>query len=334
MSITEMFTALFDGIEECDEEEQMQKIQEMNGLIDEMNEEEFKSNFTKECFNKIDKMIEEKTLSWGNAIMLLKHVGCCKELKSFFCYSFDDSLLSERMKEMIIEEERRIEEKNERLLVDLCECFTLLNFYIIPDEYRSIIVPPLLKAASKKEGNEETQKEVKMALLALSHVNTYFKIEQELYMNEIKAIIEHYHERHNLTQLAYQSAWRFLIKRFYNDESLEDIIVNDLHFAREARRELEDLSKSVNWKRKEERGKEVKEALVIWRWLDAIYEFLYSNTLWNEELAKLIASLVQMIRASRDNHKDICNGCFDILRNTAINRNVEIDSIKIMMGYR
>ncbi|KAH7826338.1 uncharacterized protein MONOS_13600 [Monocercomonoides exilis] len=79
MSITERFTALFNGLEECDEDEQMQKIEEMNGLIDEMNGEEMRFAFTTELFSKILKMIEAKKLSWGNAILLLKQVGYCKE---------------------------------------------------------------------------------------------------------------------------------------------------------------------------------------------------------------------------------------------------------------
>eukprot|EP00770_Monocercomonoides_exilis_P001755 MONOS_1744.1-p1 / transcript=MONOS_1744.1 / gene=MONOS_1744 / organism=Monocercomonoides_exilis_PA203 / gene_product=unspecified product / transcript_product=unspecified product / location=Mono_scaffold00032:116615-118099(+) / protein_length=406 / sequence_SO=supercontig / SO=protein_coding / is_pseudo=false len=325
MSITEKFTALFDGLEECDEEEQVQKIMEINGLIDEMNGKEFESIFTIELFNKIHQKIEKNSLSLVTATLLLKHVGRCKELKCFLCDSFDDSSLSESMKEMIINESEK--KNDEMLLIDLCECFTFLYIDFIPDEFRSIIVHCLLKAASKKEGNEETQKEVEMALLCLSCIDDGTEIEQGLYLNEITEIIKHHQEHHNLTRLANQSAWQFLMNRFYWDKNLEEVIVNELHFAREARRELEDLSKSVDWKKKEE-GKgenEAKEVLVIERWFDVISEFLNSYTLWDEELAGLIGSLVQMIRESRDNHKDICNRCLDSLRCAAENRNVEID---------
>eukprot|EP00770_Monocercomonoides_exilis_P008910 MONOS_8865.1-p1 / transcript=MONOS_8865.1 / gene=MONOS_8865 / organism=Monocercomonoides_exilis_PA203 / gene_product=unspecified product / transcript_product=unspecified product / location=Mono_scaffold00347:16257-17430(+) / protein_length=372 / sequence_SO=supercontig / SO=protein_coding / is_pseudo=false len=272
-------------------------------------------------------MIKERNISMENAILLLKHVGYNKELKMIDLESFNYSLLSERMKEMINDEnEKKKEEMNEKFLVDLSECYALQHSYFIPDEYRSIIVPPLLKAASKKEGNEETQKEVKMALLALSHVNTYFEIEQELYLNEITEIIEYHQEHQNLTRLAYQSAWQFLIKRFYWDKSLKEVIVKELHFAREAARELKELVKSVDWNRNEEENGRI-EVLVIRRWFDVIYEFLYSNTLWNEEIAGLINCIVQVLRASRDNHKDIRNRCFDILRCAAENRNVKIDDL-------
>ncbi|KAH7822492.1 uncharacterized protein MONOS_17670 [Monocercomonoides exilis] len=291
MSVTEKFTKLFDGLEECDEEEQVQKIEEMNEMINEMNEEEFRSIFTKELFNKIHQMIEEKTLSWGNAILLLKQAGYCKELKSFFCYSFDDSSLSKRMPGMIIEENEKKEGRKENLLTDLCECYLLLCDKCIPDEVLSIIVPCLLKAALNKEENEETQKEVELALLALSNI-IYFKVCEELYLNEITEIIEYHQEHHNLTRLAYQSAWEFLVLRFHNDKILEDIIVNELHFAREATKALEELKKDVDWKRKEEANGRI-EVFIIRRWLRVIKYFFDWYTLWNEELAKLIASLVQ-----------------------------------------
>ncbi|KAH7818834.1 uncharacterized protein MONOS_13660 [Monocercomonoides exilis] len=325
---TEQFSKLFCELEDCREDEQMQKIKEMNGLIDEMDEEEFESIFTIELFDTIYRMIEEKTLSWRNATLLLKHVGCCKVLKKIELFSFDDSLLSERMKEMIIDEnEKKKEEKNEKHLIDLCECYLLLNRWP-SSEMDSIYVPCLLKVALKKDETEEAQKEVEMALLALSNIGNW-EIEQELYLNEITEIIRYHQEHHNLTRLAYQSAWQFLIKRFYWDKSLEEVIVNELHFSKEAARELEDLSKSVDWKRKEEEKgeREAKNVLVIERWFDVIYEFLYSNTLWNEELAGLINCIVQVLRASRGNHKDIRNGCLDSLRCASEKRDMEIDDM-------
>ncbi|KAH7819009.1 uncharacterized protein MONOS_12071 [Monocercomonoides exilis] len=325
MPLNEKFSKLFDGLEECDEEEQMQKIREMNEIINEMDEEEFITVFTEELFNKIHQMIKEKTLSWRNAILLLKQAGYRKELKSFFCYSFDDSSLSKRMPGMIIEEERRIEEKNERLLVDLCECYLLLCDKCIPDELLSNIVPCLLKVALNKEENEETQKEVEIALLALSHISKFCEIKQELYLNGITEIIKYHQEHHNLTQLSYQRAWNFLINRFSNDKSLEEVIVNELHFTREARRELEELMRCIDWKRKGERGKEVKEVKIIWRWLDAIYDYFYFCELWNEELVGLISCIVQVFRASRDNYPDISRDCIFTLKSAAEKRNVKID---------
>ncbi|KAH7818808.1 uncharacterized protein MONOS_17981 [Monocercomonoides exilis] len=298
----------------------------MNGLIDEMNGKEFESIFTIDLFNKIHQMIEKKTLPLENALMLLKHIGYCKELKIICLESFDDSLLSESMNKMIIDEnEKKKEEMNEKRLIDLCECYLLLSRWP-SSKMDSIYVPCLLKVALKKDETEEAQKEVEMALLALGNIGLW-EMKRELYLKETSEIIEYHRELHNLTQLAYQSAWNFLIYRLFTDKSLEEVITNELHFVGEARREFEELSKCVDWKRKEERRKEVKEVKIIWRWLNVIDYYFFSCTLWNEELVGLVNCIVQVLLASRDNHKDICNGCLDILRNTAINRNVKIDDL-------
>ncbi|KAH7819317.1 uncharacterized protein MONOS_9719 [Monocercomonoides exilis] len=194
--ITHMFTnllifdfELFYELEDCPEIEQKVKILEMNEMVDEMDEEEFRQVFTVELFNRIDQMIEEKKLSFEKSAVLLKQA-----------------------------------------------------------------------VALKKEESEEAQKEVEMALLALSCINDNDFLEQKLYLNEIREIIQYHQECRNLSHLAYQSAWKFLMGRFYESKSLEGLIVNELHFVREARRELEDLTRRVDWKKKEvERGKETKE---------------------------------------------------------------------------
>ncbi|KAH7818809.1 uncharacterized protein MONOS_16457 [Monocercomonoides exilis] len=326
MTRTKKFSKLFHELKRCREDEQMQKIEEMNGLIDEMNGKEFESIFTIDLFNKIHQMIEKKTLPLENALMLLKHIGYCKELKIICLESFDDSLLSESMNKMIIDEnEKKKEEMNEKRLIDLCECYLLLSRWP-SSKMDSIYVPCLLKVALKKDETEEAQKEVEMALLALGNIGLW-EMKRELYLKETSEIIEYHRELHNLTQLAYQSAWNFLIYRLFTDKSLEEVITNELHFVGEARREFEELSKCVDWKRKEERRKEVKEVKIIWRWLNVIDYYFFSCTLWNEELVGLVNCIVQVLLASRDNHKDICNGCLDILRNTAINRNVKIDCL-------
>ncbi|KAH7825920.1 uncharacterized protein MONOS_9220 [Monocercomonoides exilis] len=219
-------------------------------------------------------------------------------------------------------------EKDGKLLIDLCECYISLS-NDFSSECLSICVPCLLKVASNKERHEETQKEVEMALLALSNVRCCV-VEQELYLGAIKEIIQYHQEHHNLTRLAYQSAWQFLINRLFTDKRLEDMIVNELHFGREASRELEELSKCVDWKREkaeeeEERGKERGEELVIWRWLDAMYDFLYSCRLWNEELAGVIGNVVSVFQASRDNRKRISNQCIYLFKRAAENVIMKID---------
>ncbi|KAH7815285.1 uncharacterized protein MONOS_14068 [Monocercomonoides exilis] len=87
--------------------------------------------------------------------------------------------------------------------------------------------------------NEEVQKEVEMTLLALGNIWQWNKVNKEQYLIEIKSIIQHHQEHHNLTRIGYQSAWEFLIKRFSKEKMLEDVIEKELHFVREARRELE-----------------------------------------------------------------------------------------------
>eukprot|EP00770_Monocercomonoides_exilis_P014317 MONOS_14263.1-p1 / transcript=MONOS_14263.1 / gene=MONOS_14263 / organism=Monocercomonoides_exilis_PA203 / gene_product=unspecified product / transcript_product=unspecified product / location=Mono_scaffold00966:20065-20796(-) / protein_length=179 / sequence_SO=supercontig / SO=protein_coding / is_pseudo=false len=169
---------------------------------------------------------------------------------------------------MIIEEEKKKEEKDEKHLAYLCECFISLSFDFL-QELILICVPSLLKVTSKKEENEETQKEMEMALLALSNICYYFEIKKEMYLKEITEIILYHQEHHNLTQLAYQSAWDFLINRFFSDQSLEGPNTNELHFVREAIKELEELVKYICWKRKEERRgeKEGKEEYILIEWL-------------------------------------------------------------------
>ncbi|KAH7818814.1 uncharacterized protein MONOS_8869 [Monocercomonoides exilis] len=235
------------------------------------------------------------------------------------------------MKEMIIDENKKKEEMNEKILTDLCECYALLGEDDIFDEVLSIIVPCLLKVASKKDETEEAQKEVEMSLLALGNIGLW-EMKRELYLNEIKEIKEiiKYHQEHqNLTRLAYQSAWQFLIHQLFQDKSLEEVIVNELHFSKEAARELEDLSKSVGRNRKED-GKgenEAKEVLAFERWFFLINLYFYSCKLWNEELIGLISSIVQVFQASRDNYPDARCRCLYSLRRAVEKRKVKIDDL-------
>eukprot|EP00770_Monocercomonoides_exilis_P003084 MONOS_3063.1-p1 / transcript=MONOS_3063.1 / gene=MONOS_3063 / organism=Monocercomonoides_exilis_PA203 / gene_product=unspecified product / transcript_product=unspecified product / location=Mono_scaffold00068:92313-93235(-) / protein_length=289 / sequence_SO=supercontig / SO=protein_coding / is_pseudo=false len=183
----------------------------------------------------------------------------------------------------------------------------------------------LLKVALKKEENEVTQKEVEIALLALGNIE-FYEVPKELYLNELKEIIEHQQKHRNLTSLAYQSAWQFFIYRFYANGFLEDTIANELHFGREAARELEDLIKCVDSKRntKENGGKEAKEVLLMWRWLYAIYDYLPMCELWNEELVGLLGSIVKLFRAAKDNYPDFRDDCLITFGRTAENTAVEI----------
>eukprot|EP00770_Monocercomonoides_exilis_P014940 MONOS_14886.1-p1 / transcript=MONOS_14886.1 / gene=MONOS_14886 / organism=Monocercomonoides_exilis_PA203 / gene_product=unspecified product / transcript_product=unspecified product / location=Mono_scaffold01097:12673-14214(-) / protein_length=297 / sequence_SO=supercontig / SO=protein_coding / is_pseudo=false len=251
-SLAEKFSKLLDQLEHCNEEEQKQKILELKGILEEMNKNELQSISSIVMFNKMNKMIEEKKMQLENAILLLNHVGCCKMLKNVWNQNFEKSSLSRRFEQMIFEEEKKEKEKrNEDLLASLCECYLLLhNLY--SEKLIPICVPCLLKFALKKEESEETRKEKEMALLVLSHIDRYYFLRQELYLKEITEIIKNHQEHHNLTQLAYHLK----------------VIVNELHFGREAARELEELTRNMDWKKKEEKmnKEEAKEVLIIRRW--------------------------------------------------------------------
>ncbi|KAH7817432.1 uncharacterized protein MONOS_8845 [Monocercomonoides exilis] len=327
---TEQFSKLFCELERCNEDEQMQKIEEINKLVEKMNKEEFESIFTEELFNKIHQMIEEEKMSLENAILLLKHFGYNKAKKSFLDYAFSVSFLSDRFEKMLVDEDRKNEEKNEKLLADICECYLLLCQKSIPDELLSIAVPCLLKFASKKKGNEEAQKEVEVALLALSNIVMWKIIEQKLYLKEIKEIIEYHQEHHNLTQLAYQSAWQFLIYRFIEDKSLEGMIVNELHFVEEARRKLEELTRFIDRKKEKEedkKGKDTKEELIILRWIQTLNRYFLDCTMWNEDFIEHLYGIVQLFRAAKDNHREIGNEYLETLRFASINRYMTIDGL-------
>ncbi|KAH7815194.1 uncharacterized protein MONOS_13941 [Monocercomonoides exilis] len=324
---TKMFNELFSELEHCNKDEQKQKIGEINEHMEEMNEDEYEFVFTKELFNKMDEMIKEEKLWMDNAILLLKHVGYWKEMKRILSSSFYHSILNSFVQKMIIDENEKKIEKNVKLLVDLCESYLLSNSWA-SQKLLSTCVPCLLKVALNKEEREEIQKEVEMALLALSNIPGYYEVIREVYLNEIKEAIQYHQEHFNLTQLAYQSAWQFLINRFDCNGRLEKVIVNELHFAREARREIEELSKCIDWKKKEKIEKkrvEAKEKYVLMRLLEMLKSFFFFCKSQNEEHVGLISSIVQMYRASRDNYEEISSQCTQILKTTVENKAIKVD---------
>ncbi|KAH7819308.1 uncharacterized protein MONOS_14878 [Monocercomonoides exilis] len=316
--ITHMFTKLFYELEDCPEIEQKVKILEMNEMVDKMDEEEFRQVFTVELFNRIDQMIEEKKLSFEKSAVLLKHAGCIKKLKCFFLYSFDESLLVKRIREMIIDENENMEEKNEKLFIDSCECYITQSFLYL-FSLLQICVPCLLKVALKKEEGEEAQKEVEMALLALSCINDNDFVEQRLYLNEIREIIQYHQECRNLSHLAYQSAWKFLMGRFYESKSLEGLIVNELHFVREARRELEELMICVDLKRNEKELGKTIEYNMMKRWMDTIKTYFsrISDIKNEEECAGLAVSVVGIYEAAKFGKNLICGKCVHFFNSMA-----------------
>ncbi|KAH7828826.1 uncharacterized protein MONOS_17223 [Monocercomonoides exilis] len=167
IAVTEKFAKLFSELERSDVIVQKQKIEEMNELLDVMKKDEFRSVFTIELFDKMDKMIEEEKLSTRNASVLLKQLGYYKTLKGIRGEEFYLSSLHYRISMMIINGNKKKEGKDINLLVDLCECYLLLSYNLDSEEV-SICVPCLLKVALNKKKIIEIQKEVEMALLSLS----------------------------------------------------------------------------------------------------------------------------------------------------------------------
>ncbi|KAH7820117.1 uncharacterized protein MONOS_18654 [Monocercomonoides exilis] len=327
--IVMMLEVLFYELEDYDEEGQKRKIEEISGSMKETDENAIIPFFTIEFFDELNKMIEEKKINFDNVFALLKHIGYCKLFLNLRNYCFSYSLLSERFEKMIIIEEKKKEEKNERIFVDLCECYLMLSD-IFSSGLLSICVPCLLNVALKKEESEEVQKEVEVALLALSCICNLIYLKQELYLNEIKEIIKCHQEYHNLTRLAYLSAWVFLINRLFKDGNLEEIIVNDLNFVRDARRELEELMKSIDLKReKEERrkGKDTKEEFSLTIWLRTLELYFRNCELRNEEQVEILIRVVNVFRAARDNYIKISDMCIHLLRRMAENNVVKLEDL-------
>ncbi|KAH7828547.1 uncharacterized protein MONOS_4969 [Monocercomonoides exilis] len=301
----------------------------MNEVMEEMEKKEIKSILTEELFDKILKMTDEKKLNFGNAILLLKYIGYCSVPKRIWNFSFGESSLNKRFEKMIIDENEKNEGKNEKLLVDLCECYLLLYGMFNP-KLLLICSCCLLKVALNKEENEETQKEVEMALLSLSHIyRRNFFMDRELHLSALKEIIQNHLEHRNLTHLAYQMAWEFFIDRFFKDESLKGLIANELHFVREATRELDELTKCADWERNEEEGGggKTKEVVIIMRWLEVIQTFFFQTRYRNEEYAELISSIVNVFRKAKAKFSRICRKCIYCIRAAVYNSAVKIEDL-------
>ncbi|KAH7829528.1 uncharacterized protein MONOS_18565 [Monocercomonoides exilis] len=328
MTRAEKFSKLFCELEHCTEDEQEQIIIEMNELIDTMNEDEYYSVSSTELFNKICKMIEERKMSIKNSVLLLKFMGYCKALKTLYDLHFEESSLRTNFEKMIIDESKKKKEKKEKLLVDLCECNLMLNEYVMSEELLSVCVQCLMKVASSREKREEEKKQVEMALLSLSYSGCWNNMAKDLHFDEIKEIIQYHQEHNNLTQLAYQSVWEFLMYGLEYDGSLEYIIVNKLHFVREAVREIDELSRCVDWMRKEKNENELKKVLIIlMRWLRLVDYYFYECGLWNEASIDLLFSVMRVFRVSRENERAIRGICLKSFQSAMKNIDVEVEDL-------
>ncbi|KAH7826820.1 uncharacterized protein MONOS_18587 [Monocercomonoides exilis] len=320
---------MFPGMDFAEEEKSLLK-EEMNGMLKNMDKEELKHFFSKEEFDENYKLIELNKYPFEKALMLLKHVGYnnAKKLRDHHCLT--DISLKKRFIRMIVEEGKKKDGNDERLLVDLCECYLFYRarYVLINDEILLTCVKCLLKVALNKEENKEARKEVEIALLALGDVR-YFDMSEELYLNEIKEIVQYNQDHHNLTHLAYQSAWQFLFNRFFGDKMLEIVIVNELHFITEATRELEKLTRSVDWQIKDDdkRGKETEDVNTLRRWLHTLEICFEFHRMQNEELVELVCSIIQIFRAAKGYYGYICDLCYNSMIKAVKNKAVKIDCL-------
>ncbi|KAH7822799.1 uncharacterized protein MONOS_7095 [Monocercomonoides exilis] len=212
---------------------------------------------------------------------------------------------------MIIEEDKKKEEKNKKLIADLCECYMMLQDSDISKKLLSICMSCVVKVALNKEETLNTQKEVEMALFVLGDDRKFDIYDKKLNIKKITEIIHYHQEHHNLTHVAYQSAWWILMRRFRYNKSLEDIIANELHFVREAAREMEALTRNVDWTRKED--KEMKERITLERWLKALDVFGTLGQLQNEEFTKLTKLIIGICGAAKCNHRKVYKKYYSFL---------------------
>ncbi|KAH7827334.1 uncharacterized protein MONOS_18586 [Monocercomonoides exilis] len=229
---------------------------------------------------------------------------------------------------MIFEEDKK-EKKNEELLIGLCECYHLLNDFKDKKELYSITVPCLLKAAFIKEESEETQKEAEISLMALCNVAYLMNLDKEIYLEEIKEIITYHQKHRNMSRLAYQLSWNFLINRFYADRSMESVVMNELHFLREAERELEELSHYVDWKKKENEktAKEPTASEMIKKWHSNLFDFFSGSDIEEKDYGSLISFLVRLYRLANECRKDICSTGIGVFERMSGRADVNIEGL-------
>eukprot|EP00770_Monocercomonoides_exilis_P008041 MONOS_7999.1-p1 / transcript=MONOS_7999.1 / gene=MONOS_7999 / organism=Monocercomonoides_exilis_PA203 / gene_product=unspecified product / transcript_product=unspecified product / location=Mono_scaffold00290:19442-20074(-) / protein_length=211 / sequence_SO=supercontig / SO=protein_coding / is_pseudo=false len=109
-----------------------------------------------------------------------------------------------------------------------------------------------------------------------------------------------------------------------------DVIVDEMNFVRETKRELEELTKRVDWKREKEAEKEEKERkeeLVLKRWLRILEPFFVQCGLWNKECSGIVESIVQVFLESRDYDSEIGKECVRLFGAAAENGTVKLDAL-------
>ncbi|KAH7828889.1 uncharacterized protein MONOS_16356 [Monocercomonoides exilis] len=223
---------------------------------------------------------------------------------------------------MIIEEETI-----ETNLVDLCECYSMNIDIEIPETLTPVIMSCLLRVALRKDESKETRNEVEMALVSLGNIGYKTRIEQEVYLNEIMKIILNHQEHNNLTRLAYQSAWQFLTQRLSVCGRLEEVIVKELHFAREAANEMEHLIKYVDWTPNEDKVKKEMVVGFVKRWIAITEKCISRCYSLRFESDEILECLVRLHGASKENHKSVSKECIRVLGNMIFKKSVRVKAL-------
>ncbi|KAH7825978.1 uncharacterized protein MONOS_4550 [Monocercomonoides exilis] len=187
-------------------------------------------------------------------------------------------------------------------------------------------IPCLLEVAAREGNGEEVQKEAEMALLALSNIFYHVKICEVLYWKEITRIIRFHQEHHNLTLLAYQSAW--LIFTFGNDNRKLFInIARNLDFANEATKELEELERVVERKKAEEKTGGMNEICIFKRWLTTAYHYFSLDTHYEANNLQYIACVVRLCSSIAKNQRDTRQLCLNVLMQMREKEDIDADDL-------
>eukprot|EP00770_Monocercomonoides_exilis_P015039 MONOS_14985.1-p1 / transcript=MONOS_14985.1 / gene=MONOS_14985 / organism=Monocercomonoides_exilis_PA203 / gene_product=unspecified product / transcript_product=unspecified product / location=Mono_scaffold01120:4915-5803(+) / protein_length=270 / sequence_SO=supercontig / SO=protein_coding / is_pseudo=false len=199
--------------------------------------------FAGKAFEKIFEMVEGEKLVLEDGIMLLKHVGYFKALSDIHTDNDGESSFRKRFERRVMNEEWKKGPKKEKMLNDVCECYALSYEQFVTFNFSLVCVPRLLGVASNKGDSQDAQKEVETALLALSHIGEDEYVEEDVFMSSIVSVIVRHQQNSNLTQLAYQSAWQFLMNRMHTKAQMESAMSMHFGFVEEGRRELAEKGK-------------------------------------------------------------------------------------------
>ncbi|KAH7820053.1 uncharacterized protein MONOS_7572 [Monocercomonoides exilis] len=309
-------------------DEQKQKIDEMIEILNEMNGLELIYFLTEKEFNEISKMIGKNKLTLTNAFTLLSHIGHCRIEFSVSFSRFCDSLLAKRFENMI-ETEAMKRERDENLLIDLCKCYILLRREkdSVSIELRLIIIPFLMNVVLRKIKSKEAQREIEIILTALSTMEEKQNAITDLCVNEMVEVIKYHQQHRNLTRLAHQSAWIYLVNHFEPGGILERTCMNELHIAREVAMELEELTKCVDWKKKKAKWEAQKEAWMIKRWINTVkdkFGFL-DFELRNVERIELYRWISRTCKLAGKNEREISKDCIKLFESKTAGTNTSID---------